>query len=279
MENFMEKTSKNALQSGVYSRDSVLPWESAAQYEKHRSHILDDLRPRGYLQTSIAADIAQNRWVRQRAQRMTEVAMRRHPFSEVLERTAPRSWDEVLSVVRKHQADNRKLLQKIADSISAIQATAQQLAREVETANLSEAIEEIADGCSQNWERLARVEIAIDLIRDFFVEYSPKHLRKRVLLENALDAQFQKLRARFVIEQEAWRASENLRERETAAGSTGDEMGLAATAKPPSGDGTEGPDLAEMDRDDDTEEVAPGMANDDDDEWTQTPTPQVEGDD
>jgi hypothetical protein len=56
-------------------------------------------------------------------------------------------------------------------------------------------------------------------------------------------------------------------------------MGLAATAKPPSGDGTEGPDLAEMDRDDDTEEVAPGMANDDDDEWTQTPTPQVEGDD
>ena len=114
--------SKNALRTGAYSRDTLLPWENAADYEKHRADILVDLQPEGKIQIGIASDYAENCWIREETRHMTAVATRRHPFGEALEKSCARSWQDVLEIVRKRGNEDRKLLQSIARKNEAIYA-------------------------------------------------------------------------------------------------------------------------------------------------------------
>ena len=119
--------SKNALRTGAYSRDTLLPWENAADYEKHRADILVDLQPEGKIQIGIASDYAENRWIRERTRHMTAVATRRHPFGEALEKSGARSWQDVLEIVRKRGNEDRKLLQSIAERMRQFTQTVQDM--------------------------------------------------------------------------------------------------------------------------------------------------------
>ena len=115
---------------------------------------------------------------------------------------------------------------------------------------------------------------SINRSNDFFLEYSPKHLHRRLLLENALDAQAQKIRARYIIEQEARAASEKLRERQTAAGGMQGEQWTAWTSPRRKSSvfsrRSGGIDLAELDHDDSQDELGTTDPSDED-EWSETP--------
>jgi hypothetical protein len=91
---------------------------------------------------------------------------------------------------------------------------------------------------------LEKIENALDEESDFFREYSPKQLDKRIKLENALDAQFDKLTARLI----------NLREARILRDKSGRSApGVDEASKSlglPSRQGGQEFDLAELDRDD-----------------------------
>ena len=99
-----------------------------------------------------------------------------------------------------------------------------------------------------------RIESALDEEANFFREYSPKQLEKRVKLENALDTQFDKLMARLTILREARILRDKLRGSQDAAGDSavkGSHDDVDAASKSPRGEF----DLAELDREDVSESV------------------------
>jgi hypothetical protein len=72
--------------------------------------------------------------------------------------------------------------------------------------------------CVENCDHLVRIEAAIDEEKAFFSEYSPKLLERRIGLENALDAQFDKMNARLVIAKEASLMRDKVRQQNVGGG-------------------------------------------------------------
>ena len=100
-----------------------------------------------------------------------------------------------------------------------------------------------------DYRRADSIKSALDEEANFFREYSPKQLEKRVKLENALDTQFDKLMARLTILREARILRDKLRGSQDAAGNSavkGSHDDVDAASKSPRGEF----DLAELDRED-----------------------------
>lgn len=243
--------SLNALKTGAYAREGLLPWESAADYNKLQAEIFADLQPQRKLEMEIASNIVENRWVRTRLQRTTAIATHRHAFGRLLEESGGTSWSEALTIVRRHHVDQHKALERIAISTREI---AQQTTNWTRPEQLEELAQKVVTECETTLDRLTRIEAALDEERDFFREYSPKQLDRRIKLENALDAQFDKLMARLVNLQEARILRDKSRRSQDAAGDSAaershDDVNQASKlGESPSRDGRL--DLAELDRDD-----------------------------
>lgn len=206
----------NALRTGAYSREILLPWESAAEYEKHRAEVFEDLQPEGKIQIGIVTDIAENRWLRERQRRTTAIGTRRHPYSDVLKDT--RSWQDVLSIVSKRPIENGKTLQSIVGSMEQIVALIKRFAQESDTTDQTDKdLRKILEVHREIYESLARIEAGGDAEKAFFSEYAPKLLERRIGLENALDAQFDKMNARLLIAQEATRMRKEVRQQNVEA--------------------------------------------------------------
>ena len=247
----------NALKSGAYVRgDTILPWESAAEFETLRAEIFDDLQPQRKLERDTASNIVENRWQRERLRRTTAIATHRHAFGGKLEESGAESWPDALEVVRRHDVERHDALQRIAQSAC---KTAEAAANWTKS-EVSDAVEELARGvvtaCEATVQDLAELEVALDEEREFFREYSPKQLDRRVRLENSLDSQLDKLLGRFVALQEAGILRDKLRQPEKTAGLAQSHDDVAEASKcsskapPPSAEGGEKLDLAELDRDD-----------------------------
>ena len=107
-----------------------------------------------------------------------------------------------------------------------------------------------------------------DQVKEFFQEYSPKRLHQRILLENALDAQYAKMRASFLIEQERCKNQQTANSPvEQLHDNVGEAVSTVPLAEPSSDDGSERLDLAELDRDDSDDESGPGPIDAFDDDW------------
>jgi hypothetical protein len=107
----------NALKSGAYARgDTILPWESAAEFETLRAEIFDDLQPQRKLERDTASNIVENSWQRERLRRTTAIATHRHAFGRKLEESGAESWPDALEVVRRHDVERHDALQRIAQS-------------------------------------------------------------------------------------------------------------------------------------------------------------------
>jgi hypothetical protein len=209
----MRKTKKtngsklNALRTGAYSREILLPWENAAEYEKHCAEVFEDVQPEGKIQIGIATDLAENRWLRERQRRTTAIGTRRHRYSDVL--NGARSWQDVLSIVSKRPIENGKTLQSIAGSMEQVGVLIKRFAQEFDTNNQTDKdLRKILKVCVEICGHLDRIEAAGDAEKAFFSEYAPKLLERRIGLENALDAQYDKISARLVIAKEATRMRE-----------------------------------------------------------------------
>ena len=96
----------NALKTGMYAREVLLPWESVAEFEAFRADIFNDYQPKGPIEKSIVANIVENRWLRERLLRTTAIATHRHAFGLALEE----SWRKILvgCVVIRARAQSRK---------------------------------------------------------------------------------------------------------------------------------------------------------------------------
>lgn len=243
----------NALKTGLYARETVLSWENAEAYETLRTEILADLQPQDTLEIEVAANIAENRWMRRRVQRSSAIDAHRHPFGLMLEESGAKSWSEALKVVRNAHADHHNTLERIANSTQKI---AQQTANWTTSDELQDLAEKVVAQCETIIGCLTRIDAALDEEADFFREHTPKHLRKRIGVENQLDAQFDKELARLTIMREARILREKLRGSQDAAGDSAVERShndVDAACKSPNG-GQEF-DFAELDRDDVGESV------------------------
>jgi hypothetical protein len=232
----------NALKTGAYARDTLLPWENAEAYEELRAAIFADLQPQGTLEMEIASNIVENRWLRRRLQRTTAISTHRHAFGQKLEETGVGSWSDALKTVRKLHVDHHQVLERIANST-------QEIAQRTAKWTTDLLAEKVVAQCEAIIGVLTRIEAALDEEADFFREYTPKQLDQRIGLENALDAQFDKLMARLNILREARILPDKLRGSQDATadavGSLDDVDEASKSSELPTA-----LDLAEMDRDD-----------------------------
>lgn len=65
-----KRVSKNALKSGVYARDIVLPNESLTEFEAHHQCFIDDFRPQDIVGSQLVRDMAIVVWKRMRFERI-----------------------------------------------------------------------------------------------------------------------------------------------------------------------------------------------------------------
>ncbi len=191
----------NALKTGAYAQAMLLPWESAEDFEQLRSGFFADLCPQGRAQEENVDHIVQNRWMRQRQQQTTAIAMHRHAFVKELEEAKVSSWREAASVLRKRDIELHQILKRLVAEI----AVASELLAKASDVSAESEDElrkwfQILDTLSN---RLAAHDKLYKEMREFFVEYWPKHVESRIKNESSLDAQYDRLCARLVIEQEA----------------------------------------------------------------------------
>lgn len=183
-------SSFNALKTGAYARQSLLPWEDPARRQSLCDRILADLRPVGALETRIALDIVENRWIRERLRCTSAIATHSQPFGRRLEKSGAKTWSDALKIVRELNVARHKTLERIASSISKI-------AEAATNGTVPDALEELVESAPKMIEVLTRMEAALDQQDQFFREYSPRELDRRIRLENATDAQFDKMLARL----------------------------------------------------------------------------------
>ncbi len=201
----------------------------------------------------ITSNIAENRWLRMRLRRTTAISSRRHAFGKMLEESGPKSWSEALEIVRKYHIDHHKTLERIANSTRKTAQWAENWTTSEQ--QLAELAEKVVAECQATIDELTRIESALDEEADFFREYSPKQLEKRVKLENALDAQFDKLMGRLTNLQDARISRDKSRGSQDAAGdsvkASHDDADQASKSRELSSrHGEQELDLAELDRDD-----------------------------
>jgi hypothetical protein len=121
---------------------------------------------------------------------------------------------------------------------------------------LEERVRQIAADCNKICKAVEGIETALDMEREFFLEYLPAHLEQRLRIEKSLDAQFDKLCAQLLIAQEARIIREKLQQAtgnsQTVQSHDNAEEAVIITkqaVKEPQTE-LEGLDLAELDRDD-----------------------------
>jgi len=111
--------------------------------------------------------------------------------------------EDVLLIVSKRPIENGKTLQSIVGSMEQIIALIKRFAQESDTTDQTDKdLRKILEVHREIYESLARIEAGGDAEKAFFSEYAPKLLERRIGLENALDAQYDKISARLVIAKE-----------------------------------------------------------------------------
>jgi hypothetical protein len=210
----MSKESKfNALKTGAYALESALPWENAAEKEKLRAEVFKAERVKGKAHEFIAENLVENIWLQRRVRNTTAIATHRHVFGQALEEAGVANWRDAISSLRAYNLKMEKTLATIAKAESQLaEVTAQWSERTDE--ELTKRATKIHNILRKNAQRLSEIVNGLDAQREFFLEYSPKHLERRIRLENSLQAQNRKIRADLLIEQEA----ERLREKSGKSG-------------------------------------------------------------
>jgi hypothetical protein len=188
----------NALKTGAYAREVVLPWESPEEFEKLRANIFAAFQPADEVEASTAFAIAENRFIRARLRCTTAIATHRHPFGRALEDSGARSWGEAAAVAVKRQEQFQQMVEDIACSTNKLANVAEELVASPESERQAKAmLKKIAVKIKVNSEVLAGIAAHLDDEKNFFAHYFQKHLERRIQLENALDAQLDKLLARM----------------------------------------------------------------------------------
>ncbi len=77
---------KNALKHGAYSREIVLPWESAEEFDAMLQANREDLNPEGAMQESCVEQITQLQWLKRRVILIDKISTLTDPFTEELVR-------------------------------------------------------------------------------------------------------------------------------------------------------------------------------------------------
>ncbi len=192
----------NALKTGAYAFEPLLPWENPEERERLRVDMLNDLRPLSEYTRMIAEQIVETAWLQTRQHKTTAIATHRHTFGRALEEAGAKTWQEALSIARATNIEVVKTLQGIVDSESEIAKTLLDW-DESEGRDLKKFARKALAILKKNYKRIVKIEGKLDAERDFFLEYSPKHLERRIRIENSLSARLRSLHADFQVAQEA----------------------------------------------------------------------------
>jgi len=203
--NLERKRDRNSTPSepGAYSAGR-LPWESQEAYDKHCAAFVNLYQPAGYIEHDLLRDMAANRWQRKRSNYMTAVAMHRHEFGQALVESGAKSWQEVRTFVCQSDIANKETLERIAASmVRAIELGVQIKEKSYNSDEVSKVVHEMADTWNNTYTLLEGVDRKLDLDREFFEHYMPEKLEQIIRVQNARDAQFDKMHSRLQVIQEA----------------------------------------------------------------------------
>src|SRR5262249_16014310 len=114
-----EITRFNALRHGVLSRYTVLPWESAAQYQANVAGLVAEHAPQGRTEEHLVEEIAGIMW-RKRRLRLAEAAAHRRGLDGTLA-----SYRETVKVALVH-LDTPGQSERVVDAIRANAADTEQ---------------------------------------------------------------------------------------------------------------------------------------------------------
>ena len=208
----------NALKTGMYAHEVLLPWEDVAEFQAFYDDIFNDHQPKSATEKCIVADMVENRWRRRRLRRMMAIATHRHAFGRALEESGAKSWPDALSIAREHNLERNEALQSLATSTVQLTEAAVELKQKSESnGELEKLARRIANGCTKTYKALTRIESALDAEWEFFDAYLPKNLEELVRMENSLDAQYDKSFGRLERIQEARILRETLRDNQKSS--------------------------------------------------------------
>jgi hypothetical protein len=102
--------SLNALKTGAYARETLLPWESAADYNELRTRFWLIWSPRENLRWASPSTLPRIVGFVKGCSERLRLATHRHAFGRMLEESGSRSWSDALKIVRKRHVDRHRHL-------------------------------------------------------------------------------------------------------------------------------------------------------------------------
>jgi HPt (histidine-containing phosphotransfer) domain-containing protein len=192
----------NALTTGAYAAGR-LPWESQEAFDRHHAEFADLYQPVGYPLRCLVRDIANNRWRRRRTDLMTAVAMHRDEFGQALMESGAKSWQEVKTFLHQSDVATKETFNGIVTSMVRVIEIGGEIKESHNFDEVTKLVHEMAGSCANSCERLVDIDAKLDRECKFFDQYLPERLEQITRLQNALDAQNDKMHARFQVMQEA----------------------------------------------------------------------------
>ena len=105
-------TKNNALKHGCYSKDIVLPWENADEFNDQFQQYRDEFNPQGAFEESIVAEIAELQWLKRRQRHHYFMSASCDPLAQELEHAARQGADGIEAYLRDYMAGSRDHLKR-----------------------------------------------------------------------------------------------------------------------------------------------------------------------
>lgn len=101
----VSKSKYNALKTGVFAKNCVLPWEDPAEHEAMLQAYLDELFPEGMMEEDLVAQVVQLEWIKRRVTKALIMPFVTDPFRGDMVKTGIKGWEAIEDYVR----DQRQL--------------------------------------------------------------------------------------------------------------------------------------------------------------------------
>jgi hypothetical protein len=116
---------KNALVHGVYTVDTILPWESEEEFE----HLFQDLRtewtPEGRTEEEAILTLARALWNKHRLMRSTQMVYRKDPLVGELIKSGAKTWAEIEGFLQDKANADDSVMDEVKRTLNQLRVAAE----------------------------------------------------------------------------------------------------------------------------------------------------------
>jgi hypothetical protein len=197
---------RNALTHGIFSRDLLLPWDSAPHFERLHEDLRAEFLPQGRAEDEIVLDLACLHWQKHTLWRMRPLAVLKDPFTQDILQTERKSWSGIRKRLRAAAKSEKTLLGTVEAQCAKMFGKIKRFRKEMEATSDREAVKLIEDKINALMRvvsdhvlpLLEKLKQGPTAEQAFDNAYAVDDLEKIVRLEAALDTRISKVLARLV---------------------------------------------------------------------------------